>query len=194
MRVLLGLGGVELLEAGLGDDLGHRHDLRGREGRLHAGNPHLVFGEGHEREVSDDALAREAVEVLLHQRPGELPRAVGPEVEEDDRVAVLHRRAVADDVRRHQLVAARVVLVAALDGGDRAIAPRSGRVDDRVVRELGALPALVAVHRVVAAMHGRDRRGDLSQELERAARRHVAAIEERVHDDASHAFATQRAR
>ena len=91
MRVLLGLGGVELFQTGLREDLRHRHHHGGRERHLHFGDADLVVGQRHEREVPRDARAREAVEVLLHQRPGELSRAVGSEVEEDDRVVILHR-------------------------------------------------------------------------------------------------------
>ena len=73
-------------------------------------------------------------------------------------------------------------------------------VHERRARELGALDAMVAIHRVVAADDGRDRRaraGPLALELReqagRLVRRDVAAVGERVHGDARHARRERRA-
>ena len=77
MRVLLGLGAVELARAVGGEHLGER--VR-----------HLLLLED-DRAVEVVAVAghRRQVEAGLEQALRELPRAVGPEVEEDHRVAGL---------------------------------------------------------------------------------------------------------
>src|SRR6266511_559984 len=132
---------------------------------------------------------REAVEPLLHERDRHLARPIRPEVEEDQSVAVLDARAVADDRRLEQLIAALVPLVAA---PDRRLGGRDARaigIDDRAPRPLRAVPALVAVHRPVPAVDRRDRDLDLREQLERAARGHVAAVEEAVVRDAPDALA-----
>ena len=55
-------------------------------------------------------------------------------------------------------------------------------VDQEVVCRLDPLPAPVAIHRVVAALDRRDPARHPRQEFERAPRRHVAAVQERVND------------
>ena len=67
-------------------------------------------------------------------------------------------------------------------------------MDDRVVGELGPLPAGVAVHRVVAAADGGDAAGlvqpalQLLQVARAAVRQRVAAVGEGVEDDVGHAL------
>ncbi len=97
---------MELPEAAGGEQLGDRLHLVLRERDLHARKVHVVVGEGHERETARHAGARESVERVLQERPGELPRAVRSEVEEHHRVPVLDAPAVADDVRLQELVTA----------------------------------------------------------------------------------------
>src|SRR5688500_12764238 len=80
MGVLLGLRGVELLQAGFGKDLSHRHDLGRRKRDLDSWKIELVIGERDEGQVARDAPARKTVEVLLHECPRELPGAIRPEV------------------------------------------------------------------------------------------------------------------
>ena len=76
-------------------------------------------------------------------------------------------------------------------------------VDDRVVASLGPLPALVAVHRVVATTHGRDRGArmdrreptlEVRDEHERRARWRVPPVEQRVDRDPRHAPAGRQSR
>ena len=100
---------------------------------------------------------------------------------------------VADHRRLDELVGL-LALIRGLDrlGGTRR--PQALGVDDRVVGELAALPARVAIHRVVAAAD----RGDtsrlaqpalkLGQVLAAAVRQRVAAVGEGVEDDVGHAL------
>ena len=68
------------------------------------------------------------------------------------------------------------------------------RVHDRVVGELGPLPAAVAIHRVVAAADRGDAPGVAQPALEllevagRGLRQRVAPVGERVHDEVGHAL------
>ena len=107
MRVLLGLGRVELADPVRREHLGERvlDDL---------------LGEG-DREVEVVAVAghRRQVDAELAELLGELPRAVGAEVEEDRGVALgIEPRAAVDDDRLDELVGDAAV-VARLHGGDR---------------------------------------------------------------------------
>ena len=90
------------------------------------------------------------------------PRAVGAEIHEHDDVAVAHAIAGLPSASRiavglHELVgfAARVGRGQRLERGSGGVGRAA--VDDQLVRLRHALPALVAVHRVVAADDRRDR-------------------------------------
>ena len=96
------------------------------------------------------AVAREALELMVHKRTGDLTRAVGTEVGKDNRVVVADGRALGHDDRNHELVGhARVIgsLHCFVRGG-RMLADALG---NGVIGLLDALPAVVAVHRVIAA-------------------------------------------
>lgn len=132
----------------------------------------------------------ETVEIRVHEGAGDLARAVGAEVHEDQRVAVLHRgiglTGGADHGRSDELVVF-TALISGLQAGDRILGHgvAFGR-GQQVIGQLHAIPAVVAVHRVVAA----DQRGDapdaqrgegVTAALQRgfgAARRRVAPVEE----------------
>src|SRR5207247_1224627 len=118
-----------------------------------------------------------------HEGPRQLARAVGAEVEEDRGIAITHRRARSDDVRLEKLVAALRLRVARAERLLRGRDARRVAIDDRAVRALDAIPPLVAVHRVIATVHSRDPCWHARKKLERAPRWHVAAVEERMHDD-----------
>ena len=120
------------------------------------------------------------------QRVGELARAVGAEVEEDHGVAVAQPRPALDHGRLHELVAL-VPRVGLLDRGERVRGAAALAGDDRLVGGRDPLPALIAVHRVVAPRHGRhasaaglELREELAQEAEPRARRRVAPVQEDV--------------
>ena len=168
MRVLLRLGAVQLAEAVLGQHLGQRlcHLLLLEDDRA----VEVVAVTGHRRQV----------EAGLEQALRELARAVRPEVEEDHRVAGLDPGAAGEMRGLDELVrdACVVLRLHVGDGVDR----RAGLAgDDRVVGALGALPALVAVHRVVAAGDARDPLGgELGEVVDGRVRRDVAAVGEGV--------------
>ena len=157
MRVLLRLGRVQLREPGAGQDLGE-----------HLGN--LLLVERHrEREVLAVARHRRQRVAALEQPLRELPRPVGPEVEEDRLVVRRQPRAAGDDHRLDELV------------GDVARRSSSRTACDRVVGRLplalgdggegtvGALPACIAVHRPVAPGDRRDALGAAARRGRRAA-------------------------
>ena len=139
-------------------------------------------------------LPLEAVEVGEGQGAGELPGAVGPEVEEDDRVVVAqppHRPivGVGDDARFDELVghAARIGVLDEGHGVGAAMAEAPGH---RLVGEPRAVPPVVAVHGVVAAAHRRDPSDagvgeaapERGQVLHAAVRRRVPAVGDGVRE------------
>ena len=169
MRVLLGLRRVELANAVGREHLGERvlDDVL-REGD---GEVEVVAVAGHRRQV--DA---ELAELLA-----ELARAVRAEVEEDRGVALgIQPRPPVDDDGLDELVRDPAV-VARLHGSHGIMRVVNLVVHDRPQRALGALPALVPVHRVVPADHGGDAvYGQLRQVVHRRVRRHVAPVGEGV--------------
>ena len=187
VRVLLGLGDMQLAQARFGDEARDGHDRLRREGDGHIRKADLVIGERDERQPGGRAIANEPVEVGPHECPGELARTVRTEVEEDDRVAITDRGALTHDVRGEQLVTALGVPVAALQRLFRRPDPRSVGIDDGPPGQLDPVPTAIPIHRVVATVDRGDGRTDLGDELHRASRRHVAAIEERVDGDPRHA-------
>jgi hypothetical protein len=150
MRVLLGLGNVQLAAALARDDVRQRRlGMRRREGDR-IGPALLVPGQ---RRVAAHDLAAAAIdfaEAGVGQRAGDLAHAVGAEVERDDRIAGADARVVADRRRLDELVG----LAALVGGADRldrrARAVLGAAVDEQVVGLLRAIPALVAIHRPVA--------------------------------------------
>jgi hypothetical protein len=135
------------------------------------GNVEVVAVAGHRREVET-----ERAELLR-----ELPRAIGAEVEEDGGVALrVEARSAVDDDGLDELVGDASV-IARLHGRDRIVRVLALAVHDGAQRPLGAVPAVVAVHRVVAAGHGRNPvDGQLGEVVNRRGRGHVAAVGERV--------------
>src|SRR5262249_55646907 len=126
------------------------------------------------------------------ERGGHLTRAIGAEVEEDARIAVVHRTCLADDRRQYELI----IVAALVSGTDRSFGAGSAMFGlaerEHVVRSVGTIPAAVAIHRVEAAADAGDRAlapdgGELLFELldigERRARRRIAAVEKAVHGD-----------
>ena len=120
--------------------------------------PGLVLGHRHDEQVRRGRPARRATSGRSRRSPASArawvscARAVGPEVAVDDRVARRGRRPSTPSMTVG--VDELVVLAAGvgrLDGRRRAGGPLPFPVDDRVVAALDALPALVAVHRAVAA-------------------------------------------
>ena len=188
VRVLLGLGHVELTAPGargaLGEPLAHvlglEEDLRGELG--------LVAGHGRERRRRGRRPPVELVEGGLAQRHGELAGAVRAEVPVDDPVAgadaVLPGR--PDDRRLDELIRD-TSCIRGVDRGATARAPLADAVHEGVVGAPGAVPAAVAIHGPVAADDRGDhdaRRLDLGHRVEAGVRSRVATVGERVDDDA----------
>ena len=151
VSVLLGLGGVQLLQAIGCDDVG-QNVLRERlgEGDLDV-KRRIVLGHRHKvREL--DLLALKAVELLVREHAGHLTGAVGTEVEEDGRVALVDALIVGSK-GLDELIAARILLVVGLDTGN-GVGIGIGRVDHDVVGALDALPTIIAVHSPITARDG----------------------------------------
>ena len=187
MGVLLGLRDVQLATALAGDDLRQRRCRSPWRKGDRVRPALLVLGERRQRDLRRPA-ARELVESRLRQRPDELPGAVGPEVEMDHDVAVIHAVVVADHRRTHELVGL-PRLVRRRDRLGAALGPDPLGVHDRVVRQLRPLPASIPVHRVVATADRADPAGlpqpslELLQVTGRRSRQRVPAVGERVHDE-----------
>jgi hypothetical protein len=201
--VLLRLGDVELRPAGPGDGLRERgHDLRAEHDLDREIG--LIGGHG----GVEDALGRrpggvsvEAGEVGVGEGVGELARPVGAEVAVEHGVAVGDGSVVdAVDHGRDDELVVLPARIAGLDGGHgRRCVEVGDAVDDGVVALAGPLPALVAIHGVVAAadrgdLRVRMDRGEallqIRHELDGGSRRSVAAVQEPVDADALHALAS----
>ena len=129
----------------------------------------------------DLALAREAGEIRIEHGAENFADAVGAEVEAQHAVAVPDAAIVADH-RRHDELVELLLRIGVGDGGLRIGKARAVGLDDGVIGFGDALPALVAVHGVVAAEHGRDRnrrrqrRGESLEIVAGRLRRRIAAV------------------
>ena len=187
MGVLLGLGGVQLLQAIGSDNVGQ--NVLGE--RLGEGNldvkRRIVLGHRHKvRQL--DLLALKAVELLVREHAGHLTSAVGTEVEEDGRVALVDALIVGSE-GLDELIAARILLVVGLDTG-HGVGIGIGRVDHDIVGTLDALPTVIAVHGPITTRDGGNASvatgllGNLGQESAELA--HVASTGLRVNVAAIH--------
>ena len=162
VRIFLCLCSAKLLQARSGNHFAEnvRHRLRPENHAAALGGvSRVVF---RQRVVADFRrhFAVEAVEVFVEKRDGKLARAVGPEVEPQDHIAIAHTLfvRVTENHWQEKFIAARFLDIGGLNGiGWRNLFLRAFAEHNRVPRELVSLPALVAIHRVVAT----DDRGDL---------------------------------
>ncbi len=180
VRVLLRLGGAEHRLAAFGqhfgDDAGQDHRSE-RDGKRECG---VVLR--HRDEPDRGAVPHvEAVEPVERQRPHDLTHPVGAEVEAEDAIAALDPRRVRDHPRLHEFVGL-TRLIRLRDRRERIGDRRADAVDHRVVGELGPVPSLVAVHRVVAPHHSGhgDAIAQLPHEPEPRLGERIASIEPRV--------------
>ena len=191
MGVLLRLRDAQLGHAQLGDILAEDvvQGLLG-VGDDHVGHGRIVGGGAHIVQGEEALFALKALEVGIHQGAGDLPGPVGPEVHEQDGVPGANLGALAGDHGNHELV------------GDAGVIGLLHRVH-RILVELGALavdhggvcllqpiPVGVAIHGVVAALHGGDLRPvfvagllHLGYEALAGGGGHVAAVQEAVDVD-----------
>ena len=109
MCVLLGLGGVQLADAMLREHVREHHLDR------------LLGEDDREVEVVPVARHRRQVDAELAELLRQLPRSVGPEVEEDGRVPVGTQPRPAPNDRRQDEFIRDTALVAVLDGCDRIV-------------------------------------------------------------------------
>ena len=133
------------------------------------------------REVRAVAGHRRQVDPGLEQPLRELARTVGPEVEEDRRVpGRVEARPPGEDDRLDELVGD-PALVARAHCCNGVIGDVALPLDDGRERAIRAIPALVAVHRVVTAADRRDPLGREPRQVVRGGvRRDVATVGERV--------------
>ncbi|MNX92463.1 hypothetical protein D3C86_1246030 [compost metagenome] len=155
VRVLLGLGGTQLAHPGVGEH--RREDAIERLGQEGQRQPEARVVLGH-ADVLDlgEVGALEGVELGIRQGAGDLAGAVGPEVEEDHRVARADAAFLGHDDRLDELVglAAQVRALHGLAGARSAVLGHA--VHEGAVGDLDPLPAVVAVHGVVAPHDGGD--------------------------------------
>ena len=156
MSILLGLGYAKLGLAVLREILAHGVDeLLRLEGDVNIGHGGVVLG--HADVVNGEAPvpALEAREIVVDKGTCDLTRSVGTEVVEDDAVVLFDGVAALDDSRDHELVG-NAVVVAVLNSLYRAFLINALTVDDRGIRLLDALPAVISVHGVVTTHDGGD--------------------------------------
>ena len=188
MRILLRLRNAQLAQAVGADDLAERiMQLLGRKRDREAGELLIVARRADIVQMLRNDLAPEAVKVRLRERIGHFARAIGTEIHEDNAVAGLNAPVrVADNgldefIRHtggvaglHRMNGVGILYALAADHG--------------VVAGLDAIPALVAVHAVEAALQRCDHSGAefgavVAQlpDIARAARgRNIASVEEAV--------------
>ncbi len=144
MCVLLGFREVQLADTVFGQGLGERL-------------VDLLFGE-HDRCVEIGPVLRHRRDVCacLYQLRRQLTGPVGTEVEEDGGVSFeVEARGPLDDDRLDELICD-ASLVTTPDRVDWILRLFAFAGDDRVECALGAVPALVPVHCVIAPDHRRD--------------------------------------
>ena len=161
--ILFRLRRAELLQTGVGHDF--PEDVPEALRSEYHSRPEIVVG----RVVFCQGVvgslgchfAIETVEVSLQERVTKLAGAVSPEVEPENDVPIIDALliGVIEDHRLHELITTRIAGVGGLHSGARRIAAHFATTEDNgIPRELVALPALVAVHGVVAADDGGDLR------------------------------------
>ncbi len=163
-------------------------------GRVGAGSFDVrrILGQHHEVGQFGVLLALESVEVLLHKGAGHFPGTVGTEIHEQHRVTIVDRslglaRSV-DPGWRYKLVVFPALISLFQPGYRIGRSELRGALGHQVVGRFHAVPAVVAIHGIVAA-HDRGNAADaealqfgrgLLQGWFCAAGRHVTAIEEGV--------------
>ena len=159
VRIFLRLGDAQLLLARRAHHIAENvlERLRPENDRAIVGR--VILGQGDVMHARPD-FPVEAVEILEKKSLRELPGAIGPEVEEDDGIAVVDALFVrlGKDQRRHELVRLALCVMPADRGRRRVRADFAAPEHDRVPGELRPVPAPVAIHREIATDDGHDPR------------------------------------
>ncbi|MNG93681.1 hypothetical protein D3C79_526560 [compost metagenome] len=114
-----------------------------------------VFGQHHEIAEVHNLGARESVEIGIHEGTNDLARAIGAEVHENQRVAILQSgrgfTGGLEHGRFHELVVF-ATLISGLQSGNGVIGHVVAlSLSQQIISQLDAVPAVVAVHGVIAA-------------------------------------------
>ena len=194
MGVLLGLGDAELGHVVIGEELAEDVvvALLAESDQL-VRNGLVVVREADVGRL-DPRPAVKAVEIVAAEGAGDLAGTVRTEVEEDDAVVILYsgeRLAVLHHGEGDDELIGLSVVVGSLNAARRGIRGLSVGLGQIVIGQLHALPAVVAVHRVVTAADRRDLAdADLRHLLFqgrhiflRRCRGRVAAVQEAVDKD-----------
>src|SRR5208283_1376417 len=198
--VFFGFGAAEIFVLQILEDLSKDVlEFFGGDDALEPGPVFVVLGHADVEEIFGALGVGEFVEVRSFEGVGDLAGAVGAEIVEDDRIVV------ADDADRrsswpgaagdydglHKFVGD-ALFVALLEGGDRIVGfGFRFAVDEGAIGEFDALPAVVAVHGVVAANEGGDFADtefahfllEFADVIAAAVGRGVAAVHEAVDED-----------
>ena len=172
------------------------------EKESHPGERLVVLGHAGEKEVLRALRVRKFVKARLGQRAAHLPGAVGAEVEEDDGVVIAdrsnrlsasrHARPLIYHNDRLDELIGHAAVIACAHRGNRIHHPLRGiSVNHRTIGALDALPAVIAIHGVVAARDAGDRAHvvfgkrvlQLIEKLGAAVWRRVAPVHETVHEN-----------
>ena len=192
MGVFLGLGDAQLRHTGIRHNLAEnpggndRWKQAGEEAVEVAG----IFDHAAGRRPGDRGSPRKIVEFGIDQGGENLAHAVGAEITRQQAVARRHAGIIADHRRQHEFIR----LAASIGDVDRrqgVLGRRAARRHQGVIGQGNAIPAIVAVHGVIAPGDGGDtnagnrlRGGDEIGDIALGARRrHVPAISEDMHHD-----------
>ena len=189
MGVLLGLGDAQLVLAGSCQKLAQRvaQILGGEQHGMETVQLGRVFAHAQSGGEAGAPLALEAREIGIEEGRHELAHPVGAEIGHQQPVAVAHAVIAADRRGLDELIA----LAALIAGQHRRIGARGPLAccfDQSLIGQRQSLPALVAVHGVIASAHGGDRDagrlgGESGKKFPRALRRGIAPVEEGVDQD-----------
>ena len=196
MRILLGFGDMVLAQTSGRKHIGEhvfRECFRECDGGV---DRRVVFRHAHEAHLRC-ACTHKPVKIGIDNRMRDFTGTIGTEIEEHNRIAIEHTARI-EGARHHELVGY-IAIVGSLHeciGGN--IAARFGAYDG-IEGLLHALPALIAVHRVIAPRNRSDfchaRKTFFSDELFKlldialaARRRHIATIHEAMDANIAHAI------
>ena len=164
----------------------------------------VVLRHGHKREILGPRRIVNFLEAGFHQSPRHFPAAIRAKIEKNHRIVVANHSARGRRLSRfifrhdhrwqHKFIGDALFVTGAHHRQRISALDFRRAVDDRLVRLAHPLPAIVAVHRVVAAGHRRDLAHSVlahfllqcAEKFDPAFRRRVASIHKAVHENAFH--------